>query len=135
METHLGHVVFGVAAEHQSFYKELLEFLGWGLIYDSPDMCGLGDKIHTSMWFGRPPKSHVNDYDGAGVNHVGIHTALLADVDAAAVYLRGRGVVMLFDTPRHRPEFAGAGTTYYQIMFESPDRILFEIVYTGPYTE
>ena len=39
----------------------------------------------------------------------------------------------LFETPRHRPDFAhGEDTTYYQVMFESPDRILFEIVYTGP---
>jgi hypothetical protein len=40
---------------------------------------------------------------------------------------------MLFDTPRHRPDFSQSPDhTYYQIMFESPDRILFEVVYTGP---
>ena len=36
-------------------------------------------------------------------------------------------------TPRHRPEFsASEHDTYYQIMFESPDRVLFEVVYEGP---
>ncbi len=36
-------------------------------------------------------------------------------------------------TPRHRPEFSqGPDQTYYQVMFESPDRVLFEVVYTGP---
>ena len=56
-----------------------------------------------------------------------------ADVDAAAAFLTARGVQHLFETPRHRPDFAhGEDTTYYQVMFESPDRILFEIVYTGP---
>jgi hypothetical protein len=39
---------------------------------------------------------------------------------------------MLFETPRHRPEFSSEDSTYYQIMFESPDRILLEFVYTGP---
>ncbi len=35
--------------------------------------------------------------------------------------------------PHHRPEFAmNEKYTYYQVMFETPDRILFEIVYMGP---
>jgi hypothetical protein len=47
--------------------------------------------------------------------------------------LRERGVGLLFGTPQHRPEFAqGEDQTYYQVMFESPDRILLEVVYTGP---
>ncbi len=130
MQSQLGHVVYGVAAEHQPFYKDLFEFLGWTVIYDSPEMCGFGDKNHASVWFGRPLKSTVNDYDGFGVNHVGIHTSEIEDVDTAAAFLRKRGIAMLFDTPRHHPEFSSPTNVYYQIMFESPDRILFEIVYT-----
>ena len=42
---------------------------------------------------------------------------------------------MLFETPRYRPDFSSEPNTYYQIMFESPDRILFEIVYVGPNDE
>jgi hypothetical protein len=56
-----------------------------------------------------------------------------ADVDAVASYLGQQGVVLLFETPRHRPDFAhSADETYYQVIFETPDRILLEIVYTGP---
>jgi hypothetical protein len=67
------------------------------------------------------------------VNHIGIGAESQADVDAVVEYLRDRGVELLFETPRHRPEFSGGeGQTYYQVMFESPDRILFEVVYTGP---
>jgi hypothetical protein len=56
-----------------------------------------------------------------------------ADVDQVAAYLGERGVAALFETPRHRPEFSGdASQTYYQVMFETPDRILVEVVYTGP---
>jgi len=41
-------------------------------------------------------------------------------------------VALLFETPRHRPEFAQSPEqTYYQIMFETPDRILLEVVYIG----
>jgi hypothetical protein len=33
----------------------------------------------------------------------------------------------------HRPEFASSEAgTYYQVMFRSPDGILFELVYIGP---
>jgi hypothetical protein len=56
-----------------------------------------------------------------------------ANVDAAAAYVKERGIAHLFETPRHRPDFSGDGDqTYYQVMFETPDRILLEIVYTGP---
>lgn len=39
---------------------------------------------------------------------------------------------MIFDTPRHRPEFASnESETYYQIIFETPDKVQVEIVYIG----
>jgi hypothetical protein len=51
---------------------------------------------------------------------------------APPVWLKESGIPHLFETPRHRPEFSEGDNTYYQVMFESPDRILFEVVYTGP---
>ena len=69
---------------------------------------------------------------------VRVDTALLlaptqADVDATVGYLEKQGVAALFETPRHRPDFATSETdTYYQVMFESPDGVLSEVVYTGP---
>jgi hypothetical protein len=54
-------------------------------------------------------------------------------VDEMVAYLKAHGTPSLFGTPRHRPDFSsGSGQTYYQVMFESPDRVLFEVVYTGP---
>jgi hypothetical protein len=74
-----------------------------------------------------------NDYDGPGLNHFAIGTETQADEDTTANYLREQGVELRFETPRHRPEFAsGEGNTYYQVMFASPDNLLFEVVYTGP---
>ena len=89
-------------------------------------------KSNDSLWFIGEVKDAANDYDGPGMNHIAFATETQAEVDQAVSHLRANGIATLFETPRHRPEFAGSeGETYYQVMFESPDRILVEIVYTG----
>ncbi len=132
MQSNLGHLVFSVQPANMPFYKNLMIFLGWSTLYDSPEMLGFGDKNTVSLWFGGATKEGSNDYDAPGVNHIAISIAAQADVDAAAAHLSVQGIAMLFETPRHRPDFMPPPQTYYQIMFESPDRILFEVVYTGP---
>ncbi len=133
METSLQHMQFNVKPENLAFYKGLLTFLGWQTLHDGEDMLGVADKNNLSLWFAGQVKDVVNDYDGPGMNHLAIGTATQANVDAAAAYLREQGVELLFETPRHRPDFSyGDDDTYYQVMFESPDKILLEIVYTGP---
>jgi hypothetical protein len=108
-------------------------FLGWRTLYDADGMLGVGGKDGASLWFIGQVKEVANDSDGPGVNHLGIAAQSQADVDRLAAYLREHGVACLFETPRHRPEFAAsASETYYQVMFESPDRLLLEFVYTGP---
>jgi catechol 2,3-dioxygenase-like lactoylglutathione lyase family enzyme len=133
VQTHLGHIQFNVAPENVGFYRDLLTHLGWQTIHDGgQEILGVADKNGVSLWFAGQAKAVANDYDGPGMNHLAIGTATQADVDAAAAYLSGRGVQLLFETPRHRPEFSGGDDTYYQIMFETPDRILVEVVYIGP---
>ena len=133
MQTHLAHLQFNVRPANMPFYRELMAFLGWRTIYDGDGMLGVAGGHGESLWFLGQAKEVANDYDGPGMNHLGIGTASQADVDAMAAYLAERGVAALFETPRHRPEFSGSEEqTYYQVMFESPDRILFEVVYTGP---
>ena len=129
----LGHLQFNVQAENLPFYRDLVVFLGWNLIGDWPGMVGLGTIDGQSLWFSGDVKAVINDYDGPGLNHLAFAAASIADVDAAVAYLQARGVALLFETPRHRPEFARDElSTYYQVMFETPDRILLEIVYIGP---
>ena len=133
MEAKVGHIQFNVRGENLPFYKGLLGFLGWSTLYDVPEMLGMGSANGQSLWFGGRVKAVENDYDGPGMNHLAFRAASVAEVDAAAAYLTEQGVPLLFDTPRHRPEFSGdEQNTYYQIMFETPDRILLEIVYIGP---
>ncbi len=96
-------------------------------------MLGVGNAGGASIWFAGGAKPLKNDYDGPGMNHFGIGAASIADVDATMAYLKSKGVAALFQTPRHRPDFASSEQdNYYQVMFESPDRILFEVVYIGP---
>lgn len=129
----IGHIQFNVHDENLPFYRDLLTFLGWGLIGEWPGMIGLGSVEGQSLWFGSQVKAVANDYDGPGMNHLAFTAASIADVDEAVAWLRAHDVAALFDTPRHRPEFArDEQSTYYQVMFETPDRILIEIVYIGP---
>jgi catechol 2,3-dioxygenase-like lactoylglutathione lyase family enzyme len=133
MQTTLGHLVFGIDEKNRGFYRDLLSFLGWQLIYDAEGMLAARDRNGVSLWFGDSTRQVANDYDGPGLNHLAFSTATQAEVDQAAAFVAERGVAHLFETPRHRPEFAhDERTTYYQVMFETPDRILVEVVYTGP---
>lgn len=132
MQTNLSHIQFNVQPDHLPFYTELLTFLGWQTLYAADGMLGVGDTNGVSLWFVGQSKAVSNDYDGPGMNHLALGAASQADVDAVVAYLTEHDVQPLFETPRHRPEFSRSEEhTYYQVMFESPDRILIEVVYIG----
>ena len=132
IQTNVGHIVFMINPANAGFYKDLLTFLGWQTIFEGDGSIGVAGGNGASLWFMGEAKAIQNDYDGPGMNHLALSVSNQTDVDVAAVYLKEKGLALLFETPRHRLEFSGEGSTYYQVMFESPDRILFEIVYTGP---
>jgi catechol 2,3-dioxygenase-like lactoylglutathione lyase family enzyme len=131
-KSNFSHVVAWIDLKNIGFYKDLFQFLEWSVLYDDPKMLGVGDEHGGSLWFGEATKDVKNDYDAKGVNHIGIAVKNQGDVDATVDFLKKRSTPSLFETPRHRPEFSGPDSTYYQVMFESPDRLLFEVVYTGP---
>ena len=132
MQSKISHIQFNVQAANLPFYKDLLAFAGLQTLYDGEEMLGVGDDNETSLWFSGSVRDVLNNYDGPGMNHLALEVPAQSDVDAAVAWLAERGVPALFGTPRHNPEFSSAERTYYQVMFESPDRILFEIVYMGP---
>jgi len=133
MQSKLGHLQFGIDGKNRAFYRDLFTCLGWKIMYDVEDMLAVVDSNHVSLWFTNATKQAANDYDGPGLNHLAIHTATQADVDQAAAFLSEHGIAHLFETPRHRPEFSQEpNSTYYQVMFETPDHILGEVVYIGP---
>lgn len=133
MQTKFGHIVIHCQPKNMGFYKDLFTFLGWSVLYEEEGVIlGVGNVDGSSLWFGGSIKPEVqNDYDGPGMNHLGIQTTTQSEVDETVAYLQDKGITALFETPRHRPEFSSPGNTYYQVMFESPDRILFEVVYIG----
>lgn len=144
MQSRVGHILFNVRPDNLPFYRDLLSALGWSTIFEGapPDgapMLGMAESSGASLWFSGEISGAENAnaganhyYDGQGANHFAFAVDAQADVDTAAKYLAANGIAALFETPRHRPEFAGSETeTYYQVMFPSPDGVLFEVVYTG----
>jgi len=122
-----------INAANAGFYKDLFAQLGWPTLHEESSILGVGAANDASLWFVGGANDAPNDYDGRGTNHIAIGAESIADVDTVAGYLNTKNIPALFETPRHRPEFsAGPDETYYQVMFESPDKVLFEVVYTGP---
>jgi len=133
MKAAFGHIQFNIDPENFQFYKELFPFLGWKIVHESEEMLGVGYSNGNSMWFANRTVDVNNNYDGTGMNHIAFHTETIEDVDRTVSYLNSKNVLPLFETPRHRPEFSGSvNDTYYQVMFETPDQILVEVVYIGP---
>ncbi len=133
IQSRFAHIQINIHPQNMEFYKDLFAFMGWKTLEDSPVEFGVGPDIFNSLWFTPRANEACNDYDGAGMNHIGLLVQTQGEVDEMVAYLHGQAIKPLFGTPRHRPEFAmNADYTYYQVMFESPDRILFEIVYMGP---
>ena len=132
MQSHISHIQFNVEASNLPFYRDLTAFLGWQTLYDTAEFIGVADPSSSSLWFIGYVKPVSNDYDGPGMNHLGFSVPAQADVDAAAAFLTARALRTCSRRRGIARTSLGEGTTYYQVMFESPDRILFEIVYTGP---
>jgi catechol-2,3-dioxygenase len=133
MKSAWNHLQVNIEPANRPFYKDLFTLLGWKPWHEDEQMLGMGVEGKGSFWFAAAPGKRKTDYDQLGVNHVGVRAEEQKDVDTVATFLRQRNVPPLFDTPRHRPEFAeGEGQTYYQVMFTSPDNVLFEVTYIGP---
>jgi len=133
MKTKIGHLQINIDPKNLAFYQDLFKFLDWQVLYQDENMLGVGDENGCGLWFVKGLKEATNDYDGIGMNHLAIAAASQTQVDEAIAYLKEHAIESLFNTPCHRPEFSdGPDQTYYQVMFASPDHILFEVVYTGP---
>lgn len=134
MKSGFSHIQFIVDPANIPFYRDMLTALGWTTLHDGDGVLGMLGEHDASLWFGGGERMDVpNDYDGIGVNHIALSAETIADVDTFAAWLGEQGVETLFETPRHRPDFGmGEGQTYYQVMWRSPDNILWEFVYTGP---
>ncbi|PIR59413.1 MAG: hypothetical protein COU69_00235 [Candidatus Pacebacteria bacterium CG10_big_fil_rev_8_21_14_0_10_56_10] len=133
MKTYFSHLQLNIEFANLSFYQQLLEFMGWQVIVAADHVVGYHSQTNGDLWLVKTDGDDSANYDAKGINHLALGTAERQDVDAVRELLESLRVPMLFGTPRHRLEYASdENSTYYQIMFESPDKILFEVVYVGP---
>ncbi len=135
MPAQVNHIQLNVNAANLTFYREfLLGFLGWTVVSEMDRYFGATRPGGgASLWFVGYANDATNDYNGRGMNHLAFGVQAQAEVDEAVIYLRGRGIEPLFETPLHdaMPP-PRQDQTYYRVMFESPDRILLEFAYSGP---
>ena len=133
MTTQIGHLQYNIQPENVGFYRDLMGHLGWETLYDDHGMLGCGSGTGQSVWFSPTSSTETANSDALGLNHLAFAAASVEDVDQLAAWLTEHGTTALYETPRHRPDFSGSDDdTYYQVMFTSPDGILFEMVYIGP---
>lgn len=132
MTSFLHHVQLNIDPKNIKFYKDLMDLLKWTAIMETESFAGFHSSEKGSVWFVPAIKNETTDYDMKGMNHLSLGVSSVSEVDEATDWLVANNIKSLFGTPKHRPDFAASDDeTYYQVMFESPDRILFEIVYTG----
>lgn len=106
--------------------------MGWQIIFEDAGVCGYKSLVSGDIWLVESESLLISDFDSRGVNHIAIGVAEQKDVDAVAAFLVQEKIALLFDTPKHRSEFAtDESQTYYQVMFKTDDNILFEVVYVG----
>lgn len=132
MDSHFYHIQLNIDFANLPFYKSLFEFVGWSTIFEAENIIGFKSATNGDIWFSHTPNSSTQNYDALGMNHLALKVSKQTDINDIHDYLTKNKIESRFETPRHRPEFAGdESETYYQVMFESPDKILFEFVYVG----
>lgn len=109
-----------------------MNVLGWKIIFCTDEVIGFNSVNMGDIWLVSSDVNELQNYDAKGFNHLAIKVEEQNDIKILLDFLKIKNIKTIFDTPKHRPEFANNDKeTYYQIMFETPDRILFEIVYIG----
>lgn len=132
MKSHFYHIQLNIDFKNLFFYKELFAFLGWSIIFETADTIGFKSEQSGDVWFVDSDKKEKADFDKMGMNHLAIRVENQADVDELVAFIRAKSIEPKFETPRHRSEFSSSpDETYYQVMFVSPDNVLFEVVFIG----
>ena len=130
----VGHILLLIHDYEKNIllYREMFKYFGYEFSMDSE--YGIGVQTGgPSVWVMKATDETKNNRDSNGLNHFGFHVESKEEVDTfIAEFLKPNNIKCLFDTPKDRPEFFDAekGGEYYQVMFEFPGSVLFEVVYT-----
>jgi len=133
MKASFGHILINVSSKRKSFpfYKELLKYLGWEIIYEDSNYLGASSRP-ADLWFEETEPEYKKNYfhrKNTGINHFSFKVARKGDVDKFHQdFLKKKGIKTLYESPAIFPDY---GDNYYAVFFEDPDRIKIEVAYEG----
>ena len=133
MKAKVGHLFFLIQnyEENIHLFKKLFAYFEWSVLHDEHGFLGVNTGS-TSLWFSSPSVEQTNHRDANGLNHIGIDVGSREEVDTFVNdFMKPNNVEALFETPKERPDFMFEGSDYYQVMFEFPGSVLFEVLYSG----
>jgi catechol 2,3-dioxygenase-like lactoylglutathione lyase family enzyme len=132
MKTQLQHIQLNVGDRETgySFYRDLFGYFEYQAVDADENLLGFTDG--RMMFWVVPSEPRFSDRafhrKAPGLNHIAFRVENRDDVDRfAAEFLAGRGITLLYDSPKEMPEYGGA---YYAVYFEGPDRIKLEVMYS-----
>lgn len=130
MKSKLFHQVWHIKnyAVNSPLYKKFFTYLEIPIWNEGADYFAV-DVNGFAIWLVPTTDQTKNDRDSYGMNHCAFIVDTKADVDRfTAEFLQPNGVETLFGTPKEREEFHTDATGYYQVMFQLPGDILFEVL-------
>ena len=131
MQSKVSHLVYFLPDFEQNLplYRQLFAYFGYQTNLDEEDVYGVVDPEGIYIYLNPAIKNQSGNYDSGGLNHLAFEVESPKEVDQfIQEFLHPRELQQLFHTPRHRPEFADVEGGYYQVMFEMPGGLLFEVV-------
>jgi hypothetical protein len=72
MKSHFYHLQLNISFSHLPFYKDLMGFLGWSIIFETPDTIGFKSDRSGDVWFVDNMSTETLNYDKKGINHLSI---------------------------------------------------------------
>lgn len=137
MKSFVYHIQINVSNREASFgfYKELLSFFGYKILYEGSEDLGMSNKT-TDIWLMvSPEKFKDNGFHRkrVGMNHLAFGVETKKEVDRfIKEFLNVKGIKPLYDSPRAYPEYEDG---YYAVFFEDPDRIKLEVTFKPGFGE
>jgi catechol 2,3-dioxygenase-like lactoylglutathione lyase family enzyme len=111
------------------FYRALFGYLQYRTVHDEGGVAGFSDGV-TDVWVMGADAAHAPagfHRKRPGLNHLAFAVPRREDVDRfVAEFMRPRGLLALYGTPREFPEYAPG---YYAVFLEDPDRVKLEVAH------
>ena len=131
MKISIHHIHLNVSNASKSlpFYKDLLGYLGYRIVDESPDHMGTSNGT-TDLWIVQAHRKRLNcpfHRQDVGLNHIAFRVSTKKAVNQFIEnFLEPKKLKPLYGSPRHFPEYRKG---YYAVYFEDPDRVKLEVVY------